>query len=461
MTVGIAGKQNGELLEVKDELPQDDGSSKVTFAHLQIGQISPDLAIGADVTRTVSLKANELLASTGLILGSRGFVLSGQQAEGLFRRNPVCKRLIFPLRHGEDINGIPRGAWVIDTNGWSESDLRDQAPEIYQHLYDTVYRERQSNRDPKLRKLWWLFRRSNEQVRGAIAGLFRYIATVETSKHRVFVFLDAATKPEHKLIIIGSDDAFHLGVLNSRIHVVFALSRRAQLGPTPVYAKTDCFDPFPFPVCGEAAKAAIRKVAEELDAHRKRVQAKCPAITLTGMYNVLEKLRANQPLTPKEQAIHEHGLVSVLRQLHDDLDAAVFAAYGWPVTLTEAEILERLVALNAERAKEEAQGIIRWLRPEYQASSQRSAVSSQKELTLPKGRTKSKARKGKQSWPKPLAERVGVVESALRAAAVPLSGKALAKQFKRAKPAEVEEILETLCTLGRIQRAPGVGLFIT
>ena len=84
-------------------------------------------------------------------------------------------------------------------------------------------------------------------------------------------------------------------------------------------------------------------------------------------------------LTQSEKIIHEQGLVSVLRQLHDDLDAAVFDAYGWPApsiakhsgcALTDEEILERLVALNAERAAEEAQGLIRWLRPEYQAPTQ-------------------------------------------------------------------------------------------
>ncbi|MGH9589216.1 MAG: hypothetical protein ACRD25_02425 [Terracidiphilus sp.] len=31
-------------------------------------------------------------------------------------------------------------------------------------------------------------------------------------------------------------------------------------------------------------------------------------------------------------------------------DEAVFAAYGWPSTLTDAEILERLLALNHQRA---------------------------------------------------------------------------------------------------------------
>ena len=87
---------------------------------------------------------------------------------------------------------------------------------------------------------------------------------------------------------------------------------------------------------------------------------------MTGMYNVLEKLRSGEPLNDKEKTIHEQGLVSVLKQLHDELDAAVFDAYGWPVTLTDEEILERLVALNAERAAEEQRGLIRWLRPEFQ-----------------------------------------------------------------------------------------------
>ena len=56
----------------------------------------------------------------------------------------------------------------------------------------------------------------------------------------------------------------------------------------------------------------------------------------------------------------------MLKQIHEGLDAAVFAAYGWPGTLSDEGILERLVALNHERAAEEAAGKIRWLRPEFQ-----------------------------------------------------------------------------------------------
>jgi hypothetical protein len=35
---------------------------------------------------------------------------------------------------------------------------------------------------------------------------------------------------------------------------------------------------------------------------------------------------------------------------HGKLDETVFAAYGWPPTLTDAELLERLLQLNHERA---------------------------------------------------------------------------------------------------------------
>ena len=39
---------------------------------------------------------------------------------------------------------------------------------------------------------------------------------------------------------------------------------------------------------------------------------------------------------------------------HKKLDAAVAAAYGWPADLTDEAILEKLLALNLERAAEEA-----------------------------------------------------------------------------------------------------------
>jgi hypothetical protein len=39
-----------------------------------------------------------------------------------------------------------------------------------------------------------------------------------------------------------------------------------------------------------------------------------------------------------------------LELAHKKLDEAVFAAYGWASDLSDEEILERLLALNLERA---------------------------------------------------------------------------------------------------------------
>jgi hypothetical protein len=134
------------------------------------------------------------------------------------------------------------------------------------------------------------------------------------------------------------------------------------------------------------------------------------------------------------------------------LDAAVFAAYGWPPNLTGAEIMEQLVELNAERAKEEASGLVRWLRPDYRnprgARTQRIALAIAVEPEAKPG----KRRAGKLAWPKPLAERVKTVSAALAGVKEPMTATELAKRFARAKVTDVGEILETLCAMGRAWR---------
>ena len=460
MTVGGTDAPTGELLEVADEQPLDDGSAKVTFKEKH-GSIQADITVGAEVARTVALKANEGLTSMGVMLARRGFVVAESEALVLGDgEDSKLANVLRPIRNGKDLLDQARRMWVVDFTGLTAEEARDQFPALYQIVLTRVKPERDQNRDSQFRGKWWLFGRSRPELRAMVCGVRRYIATVETAKHRVFQFQDSAVLPEHKLVVIGSDDAFILGVVNSRIHVLWSLARGAMLEDRPVYPKTECFDPFAFPACDAAAQERIRKIAEELDAHRKRAQAQNPGLTLTGMYNVMEKLRANQALNAKEKQIHDAGLVSVLRQLHDDLDAAVFAAYGWPPTLTDAEILERLVALNAERAKEEASGLVRWLRPDYQnpggAQTQQTTLAVEVEPKAKPG----KQRAGKLAWPKTLSERVKAVSTALATVKEPVTAPDMAQRFSRARPADLGEILETLCAMGKGRRGKADGTFL-
>jgi hypothetical protein len=292
-----------------------------------------------------------------------------------------------------------------------------------------------------------------------LSGLSRYIATVETAKHRFFVFLDASILPDNKLICIALEDAYSIGVLSSRLHVCWALAAGGLLEDRPVYSKTTCFDNFPFPIATDAQKVRIRELAEQLDAHRKRQQAEHSDLTMTGMYNVLEKLRNSEPLTAKDKTIHEQGLVSVLKQLHEELDAAVFDAYGWPTTLTDEQILERLVALNAERAAEEAKGLIRWLRPEFQnqgATASRlqddAKARSQTQLDLPpdkKPEPRTLNPPSRSAWPKTLPDQVRILRDLLIASPSPVTAAELARTFTRVRPEKIEELLKTLVTLGQ------------
>jgi hypothetical protein len=250
------------------------------------------------------------------------------------------------------------------------------------------------------------------------------------------------------LVNIALDDAFYLGVLSSRIHVTWALAAGGTLEDRPVYNKTRCFDTFPFPDCDVAQKARIRELGERLDAHRKRQQALHPALTMTEMYNVLERLRAGEPLTEKERVIHEQGLISVLKQIHDELDAAVFAAYGWSPTLTDAEILERLVALNRERADEERRGLIRWLRPEYQNRQ----TPTQTNLGVEVEQTAQPATKAERlDFPKVLAEQARAVRNALAGESVAVTAEQLSAKFKTKKNLtdRISELLQTLALLGQ------------
>jgi hypothetical protein len=456
MTVAAKSDLKGQLLTVTEEKPETDGSAKVTFTESK-GHIAADLTIGAKVSETQPLRANEGLSCPGMKLHGSGFIITEEEARNLGLGSVSgIEQHIRPYRNGKDLADRPRGVMVIDLFGLTAEEVRERFPALYQHVLIRVKPERDSNNRATYRDNWWIFGEPRRDFRPALAGLSRYIATGETGKHRHFQFLDESLLPDNMLIAIASDDAFQLGVLSSSIHVTYALSAggRMGMGNDPRYNKSRCFDPFPFPNCDESQKARIRSLAEELDAHRKRVQAEHPTLTLTGIYNVLGALREERPLTAKEKVIHDQGLVSILRQLHDDLDKAVAEAYGWGDgrDLTDEEILTRLVALNAERAAEEAQGVIRYLRPEYQNPT--GTTSSQTGLKLTKEKTaKVKASRAKAEWPKPLAERVRAVEETLKSASTPLTAQTLTKTFARASASDIQEILDTLVLLGRIHQS--------
>ena len=460
VTVAEIGEQKeGVLQRVVSEMYAH-GEIKVVMS-FQKGWILPDLTIGPNLTKTIPLKANESISSMGLEPGGSGFTLTEGEARQIGLGSiESLDSYIRPYINGRDLTQNSRNVYVIDLYGLELQVVQERFPEVYQHLQVTVKPKRAENRNHRLREYWWLHRRSRKEMRDAMNSLSRYIVTVYTSKHRLFTFVDIQTLPDMTLVVILSDDPYILGVLSGRKHTIWSLAAGGRLGVgnDPRYNKTKCFEPFPFPDASETQKARIRELAKKLDAHRKRQQAQHPKLTLTNMYNVLEKVRAEYPLTAKEKTIYEQGLISILKQLHDDLDKAIFDAYGWPSTLTNEEILQHLVDLNTKRVAEEANGLVRWLRPEYQAPDE----VQHKQATLLDVTSKSEAPVAlveKQNWPKALKDRATAVRAVLAAFDDPVGVKEVASGFngKRTQKrlGEVEEILEMLVTLGQIEEESG------
>ncbi|MBK7830794.1 MAG: class I SAM-dependent DNA methyltransferase [Gemmatimonadetes bacterium] len=323
------------------------------------------LGIVATASDLESLRSNQGMAHVGFQLNGQGFVLRAVEAERLLDSMPDAP--IRPLLSGRDLSAVSRRLFVIDFGLMEESRARAW-PVLFDIVRARVKPERDANARASRRIGWWKFGEPNPSLRAAAVGTNRVITTSLTARHRSFQFVDAHVAFDSTVVGITSDDAAWLGVLSSRIHSVWAelVGSRLGVGNDYRYTKGTCFEAFPFPTPPHDLRIRIAALAERLDTHRKDALARDERVTMTGMYNVVEKLRSGEALTPKERTIHELAACGVLRDLHDELDALVAQAYGWPWPMPREEILERLVTLHDERVAEEKRGIIRWLRPEYQ-----------------------------------------------------------------------------------------------
>ncbi len=425
----------------------DDGQ---VVNEIRVSVLNADLTAHADVPAAsgVSLLANEGLSVPGFKLHGEGFILEAAEAEALLAGDPTASAIIKPYRHGRDLTARPRGVYVIDFGLTTEAEAR-AFPVIYDIVRTRVKPHRDANPRPVYRNLWWRFGEPRREFRDATVGLRRYIATIETSKHRFFVFLPDGVAPDNKLICIASESAFHLGILSSAIHVEWARAAGGRLVDRPVYVKSACFDAFPFPDPGSTARDQIAALAERLEQHRKDALARDNRVTMTGMYNVIAKLKGGAALTDKEREVHDLAACGVLLDLHEELDELVAHAYGWPWPLSRDDILVRVVSLHESRAHEERSGKIKWLRPSYQIPRYGKAG----ELPVEQGELATASESMKEQlipWPKDTLAQLAALRDAVQAK--PGNADEIALRFKGAPRADIAKHLDALAVLAVVER---------
>jgi len=318
-----------------------------------VSQINADLTAHVDVTQAIALSENANLCYLGMMKAGP-FDIDANTAHTMLAApsNPnqrpnsdvVKRRLI-----GQDITGRPHNTWIIDfgTNMTEEEAALYELPFEYIRIYVKPIRE--VNRRKRIRERWWIYGEARPGLRQAIKNLHRCIVTPEVAKHRIFVWMNTNVVPDHTLHVVARDDDYFLGVLHSHPHKIWSLAQGARMGAgnDPRYSSSRTFGTFPFPwppgqePAGDPHVQAIAQAAQEL------VKLRDNWLNPAGAD---EKLLKTRTLT---NLYNEYP--TWLKNAHDKLDRAVFDAYGWPHDLTDEQILERLLALNLERAKSQEQ----------------------------------------------------------------------------------------------------------
>jgi hypothetical protein len=151
--------------------------------------------------------------------------------------------------------------------------------------------------------------------------------------------------------------------------------------------------------------------------------------------------------------MHDRGLVTLIRQHHDAIDALVAEAYGWPADLSDEDILNRLVALNRERAAEEARGLVRWLRPEFQNPQTDNWLDTGSGVKPVRPEAVAEHLPDNViAWPGSLPEQVSAVQQVLSSAQVPLAPQDVARAFQGKRAATVRPVLDALAGIGMARR---------
>ena len=220
-----------------------------------------------DLTTARPLAENAGASYFGLCLAGPFKVPAATAADWLRQPNPhgrPSSEVLRPIYNGSDVTGRWAGNWVVDFGARMEEGDAALYEQPFGHALRHVRPVRVGNARAARAKYWWRHGEARPGLRDKLAPLARYIATVETAKHRFFVWFPISVAPEHSLIVIPRADDVTFGVLSSRFHVAWALSRGGTLEDRPRYNSLAAFEPFPFPAGLTPTDTAHRRT-ETLD----------------------------------------------------------------------------------------------------------------------------------------------------------------------------------------------------
>ncbi|HEX4966550.1 MAG TPA: type IIL restriction-modification enzyme MmeI [Thermoanaerobaculia bacterium] len=311
------------------------------------------------------LAINETSSFIGFKAYGEGFVLQKAERDALVAKDPRNAQHIFPYLGGEELNSSfsqNSHRYVIFFGDMTENEAHEW-PLLMERIDRLVKPERMTKSREVAQAPWWQFWRSRPELRFALGGLPRCLAVSQVTKHLVFAFQPTDRIFTHNLVIFPLSYFTPFAVLQARVHEPWARLLSATMREDLSYTPSDCFQTFPFP---HPNPSTVIPSLEDIGQRLYDTRAKFMLDTqqgLTTTYNLLKDPDCHDPR------------IEELRQLHEEMDRAVLAAYGWddipvppygtPTTDAERraleafedEVIDRLFVLNAQRAEEEKRQI--------------------------------------------------------------------------------------------------------
>lgn len=282
------------------------------------------------------LLANEGKSFQGSIVLGMGFTFDDTNPNAtpiaemhrLIEENPKNQECIFPYIGGEEVNKSPTHAYhryVINFGEMSEEEAREY-PDLMAIVEEKVKPERLKKKDKDAKAKWWKFLRVRPELYDAIAHCDRVLVSAcGATKYLAFAFLPANCVFSHALAVFPLETYSEFAILQSRIHENWARFFGSSMKDDLRYTPQDCFQTFPFPKNWET-DPTLEEIGETYYTFRADLM-----------------VRNNEGLTDTYNRFHNpdetDSDILQLRQLHDQLDQAVFNAYGWDDLTPTCEFL--------------------------------------------------------------------------------------------------------------------------
>ena len=223
---------------------------------VEVGVIHADLSAGSEIGSTIDVTTAKPLVenkNTCFVGTSKKatFDISGQLARSwLSHPNPNGKsnaEVVKPWINGSDLVKRPSDTWIVDFG----VDLPEPDAALFESPFEYVQRvvklEKAMIRSEAERRRWWLHARTAPDMRNALVGVPRFMATSIVAKHRVWVWRPTVVLASHAVGVVARADDTTFGILHSRMHELWALRMGTSLEDRPRYTPTTCFETFPFP----------------------------------------------------------------------------------------------------------------------------------------------------------------------------------------------------------------------